>query len=128
MIDVNFNGDPGIYDQIRENLKDLNIGVLINAVDTNNGPAGYFHKISDNRNAFQKVLHCNVGTMINLCYIVLPNMIKNGKGVIINVSSIFASASSPFFTLYGASKVHKMKFNFIQSKADFFIYYISSTN
>lgn len=106
MIDVNFNGDPEMYDHIRENLKVLDIGVLVNAVDTNyNGSAGYFHEIADHRNAFQRLLHCNVESMINVCYIVLPNMIKNGKGVIINVSSIFASASSPYFTLYGASKV-----------------------
>lgn len=105
VIAVNFNGDPEIYNEIREHLKNLDIGVLVNAVDANNETAGYFHDISDNQTTFQRVLHCNVESMLNLCYIVLPNMIKNGKGIIINVSSIFASASSPFFTLYGASKV-----------------------
>ena len=51
------------------------------------------------------IINCNVMSMARLCYIVLPQMIRRQKGLILNIGSLAGAMSTPTFTIYGATKV-----------------------
>lgn len=46
-----------------------------------------------------------------MCKIVMPGMVKQKKGVVINISSTAAKIPSPLLTVYGASKAFVEKFS-----------------
>lgn len=96
---------PKIYDPIAEELEDLKIGVLVNNACASYENPEYFHEIRDGRTIFKQLIHCNMESVINMSYIVLPKMIKHQKGVILNIGTVFANAPSPLFAADGASKV-----------------------
>lgn len=95
-----------IFSEIEDELRDLNIGVLVNNVGLL--PSFIPCKFLDCAELDQtitKVINCNVKTMAKMCKIILPGMEKRGKGVIVNISSGVASIPFPLYTLYAASKV-----------------------
>lgn len=53
---------------------------------------------------FDKVFHTNLRSMIYLVKLVLPSMIKIGKGNIINISSLGSDIADLQYTFFGASK------------------------
>ncbi|MGL4331477.1 MAG: SDR family NAD(P)-dependent oxidoreductase [Bacteroidales bacterium] len=53
---------------------------------------------------FDKVFHTNLRSMIYLVKLVLPSMIKVGKGNIINISSVGSDIADLQYTFFGASK------------------------
>lgn len=53
---------------------------------------------------FDKVFHTNLRSMIYLVKLVLPSMIKIGKGNIINISSLGSDIADIQYTFFGASK------------------------
>lgn len=55
-------------------------------------------------NDWQKMMNVNVGSVFNCCKAVLPNMIKNKKGKIINISSMWGQVGASCEVHYSASK------------------------
>lgn len=53
---------------------------------------------------FDKIFHTNLRSMIYLSKLVLPSMIKHGKGNIINISSLGSDIADVQYTFFGASK------------------------
>ncbi|MGL5319041.1 MAG: SDR family NAD(P)-dependent oxidoreductase [Bacteroidales bacterium] len=53
---------------------------------------------------FDRVFHTNLRSMIYLAKLVLPSMIKVGKGSIINISSLGSDIADFQYTFFGASK------------------------
>ncbi|XP_045891619.1 testosterone 17-beta-dehydrogenase 3 [Micropterus dolomieu] len=101
-----------IFSEIEDELRDLNIGVLVNNVGLL--PSFIPCKFLDCAELDQtitKVINCNVKTMAKMCKIILPGMEKRGKGVIVNISSGVASIPFPLYTLYAASKVFVERFS-----------------
>ncbi|KAM6965624.1 17-beta-hydroxysteroid dehydrogenase type 3 [Aplochiton taeniatus] len=104
--------EDSMYGTIKEQLKGLNIGVLINNV----GIMPSYHPCKFLQTAhleqrITKVINCNVKAMVKMCQIVLPGMEKRGRGVIVNVSSGVACVPSPIYTMYCASKVFVERFS-----------------
>ncbi|XP_034152074.1 testosterone 17-beta-dehydrogenase 3 isoform X3 [Esox lucius] len=100
------------YEQIQEELKGLNIGVLVNNVGIL--PSHIPSKFLQIRNLTQRiteVINCNVKALVKMSQIVLPGMEKRGKGVIVNISSGVACVPSPMYTMYCASKVFVERFS-----------------
>ncbi|CAL8344989.1 unnamed protein product [Lota lota] len=94
-----------VYREIEDNLKYLEIGVLVNNVGIL--PSIIPRKFLKTRNINQtitNVINCNIRTMAQMCRICLPGMEKRGKGVIVTLSSGVATVPCPLYSLYSASK------------------------
>ncbi|XP_029572378.1 17-beta-hydroxysteroid dehydrogenase type 3 isoform X1 [Salmo trutta] len=121
--------EDDMYEHIEENLKGLNISVLVNNVgilpshipckflqtkdleQLPTNPESDDHAKLRRRQRITKVINCNVKALVKMCQIVLPGMEKRGKGVIVNISSGVASVPSPMYTMYCASKVFVERFS-----------------
>uniref|UniRef100_A0A3B4GBQ5 Hydroxysteroid 17-beta dehydrogenase 3 n=1 Tax=Pundamilia nyererei TaxID=303518 RepID=A0A3B4GBQ5_9CICH len=96
-----------IFSEIEEQLKDLNIGVLVNNVGTL--PCFIPYRFLEN-DELDKVIFCVYCCLIiYICLYVY--CIYRGKGMILNVSSGIASIPFPMYTLYAASKVFVERFS-----------------
>ncbi|KAM8760299.1 17-beta-hydroxysteroid dehydrogenase type 3 [Acanthopagrus schlegelii] len=104
--------EENVFSEIEDELKDLNIGVLVNNVGTLPSliPCKFL-EIPELDQTITKVINCNVKTMAKMCKIVLPGMNNRRKGVIVNISSGAASIPFPLYTLYTASKVFVERFS-----------------
>jgi hypothetical protein len=67
-----------------------------------------FHE--ENFLTYEVMLKVHNLALIKLCHIVLPNMVSNGKGTIINVSSLGAFAPLPLNAVYSPSKAFIISF------------------
>ncbi|XP_034451809.1 testosterone 17-beta-dehydrogenase 3 isoform X1 [Hippoglossus hippoglossus] len=95
-----------VFGEIKDQLEDLNIGVLINNVGMlPTFIPSKFLECADLDQTITKVINCNVKTMAKMCRIILPGMANRGKGLIVNISSGVACIPFPLYTLYAASKV-----------------------
>jgi len=92
------------YDVIKQALNGLEIGVLVNNVGISNDAPDYFDSYSGGEKFYKAMIDVNCSSMVEMTYIVLPQMLKRHKGAIINLSS--ATAFNPFalFAVYSASK------------------------
>src|SRR5437667_132990 len=54
--------------------------------------------------AIQRTLRTNFEGALALCHAVIPHMVKQGSGVIVNVSSVVGKRSVPLLAAYSASK------------------------
>ncbi|MGL4804866.1 MAG: SDR family NAD(P)-dependent oxidoreductase [Bacteroidales bacterium] len=59
---------------------------------------------------FDKIFHVNIRCMMYLSKLVLPSMIKQGKGVIINISGNSSDMADNLYTLYGTTKAGVQSF------------------
>lgn len=87
-----------------KNMPDLE--VLVN--NAGYGSEGYFHE--GKSSAELAKLQVSDSTAIKLCHAVIPNMIKAGKGIIINVSSISACFPVPGAAMYSATRAFLLSF------------------
>jgi short-subunit dehydrogenase len=86
--------------------KNLSVMVLVNNAGT--GSSGEFA-----RNELQHefgILQVNNSSMVALCHMFLPAMIKDGSGSIINIGSIASFFPSPYMAVYAASKAFVRSF------------------
>ncbi|KAM6931179.1 17-beta-hydroxysteroid dehydrogenase type 3 [Xenentodon cancila] len=104
--------NENVFSEIQEQLKDLNIGVLVNNVGILPSyiPCRFLESEELDK-TITNVINCNVKTMVKMCKIILPGMTNRGKGVIVNISSGIASIPFPLYTLYAASKVFVERFS-----------------
>ncbi|GFW72046.1 very-long-chain 3-oxoacyl-CoA reductase [Trichonephila clavipes] len=105
-ISVDFTNGPDIYKKIETELLELDggIGVLVNNVGMSYKYAEYFHAIPDGFNVIWDLINSNVTSCTMMMKIVMPMM--NGKGIIINVSSLMAIYPMPLLAVYSASKAY----------------------
>lgn len=101
-----------VFNEIEDQLRDLNIGVLVNNVGLlpNLIPCKFL-EYAELDQTITKVINCNIKTMAKMCRIILPGMENRRKGVILNISSGVASVPFPLYTLYAASKVFVERFS-----------------
>ncbi|KAJ6638291.1 Very-long-chain 3-oxoacyl-CoA reductase, partial [Pseudolycoriella hygida] len=111
VIAVNFTSGPEIYDQIKEQINGLEIGILVNNVGMFYPAPELFLEISERDNLIQDIIRCNVTSVPMMCSLVLPQMIERRRGLIINISSMAAHMPSPTITIYSASKAFVTKFS-----------------
>ncbi|GFQ92468.1 very-long-chain 3-oxoacyl-CoA reductase [Trichonephila clavata] len=103
-ISVDFTDGPDIYKKIETELLELDggIGVLVNNVGMSYKYAEYFHAIPDGFNVIWDLINSNITSCTMMMKIIMPMM--NGKGIIINVSSLMAIYPMPLLAVYSASK------------------------
>ncbi|MGB3291606.1 MAG: SDR family oxidoreductase [Phormidesmis sp.] len=76
------------------------LDVLVNNAGVN--LPGIFHEVADD--VIDRTLNVNVKGTIYASRAAIPHMLKQGKGSIVNVSSVNGLVSEPFLTIYSASK------------------------
>jgi NAD(P)-dependent dehydrogenase (short-subunit alcohol dehydrogenase family) len=76
------------------------VDVLVNNAGVN--IPGLLHEVSDE--VIDKTLNVNVKGAIYGCRAVLPFMLEQGAGSIVNISSVNGLVSEPFLSVYSASK------------------------
>ncbi|KAI8520742.1 hypothetical protein Bbelb_004960 [Branchiostoma belcheri] len=103
-------GSTEIYDNIKHQLEGLDIACLVNNVGmTPFSIPDFFLNCGDE--VYEKTVHCNVNSMIMMTKIVLPGMVKRKTGVIINLSSILATAPAPLMAVYAGTKAFALQFS-----------------
>ena len=114
--------DNSIYPIIRDEIRGLDIGVVINNVGMSYEYPESFDKVEDNEKFLTQMIRCNVDSVANITQMVLPgefhlflatsfvffiiilDMIKKHRGLIINVSSISGRRPTPLLALYSGTK------------------------
>jgi 17beta-estradiol 17-dehydrogenase / very-long-chain 3-oxoacyl-CoA reductase len=71
----------------------------------------FFHETPNSRSRFDKLLHCNMTSVVQMTRLVLPQMIQRRKGLIVNISSMTSLIPAPLNSLYAASKAFVVKFS-----------------
>ncbi|CAG0904645.1 unnamed protein product [Darwinula stevensoni] len=103
MIPADFT-ELDIYDGIKEKVAGRDIGVLVNNVGMASDPQPFLD-VPEGEKTFQDMLLVNNMSMVRMTHMILPGMVKKGKGVVINVSSVAGISPVPFMTTYSATKV-----------------------
>jgi len=92
------------YAKLEEQLKKLDIGVLVNNVGMGYGYPEYFHKFPGGKDEIQKLIQVNCTSGAMLTHMVLPAMVEKHKGAIVNISSASGLFVAPLISLYSGSK------------------------
>lgn len=74
-------------------------------------PEFFLNIAQDHPNLCDNLIKCNIISVNKMCEIVMPDMVKRKKGVVINISSTSAIVPSPLLTVYAATKAYVDKFS-----------------
>jgi len=95
--------DPAIWNPIRSSIQSLDrIGLLVNNVGINYGYPTNF--VDSTPELDDSIVQVNIKVLTTLTRLVLPEMIKNKRGVIINLSSFAGRIPSPMLAVYSGTK------------------------
>jgi len=111
IVDIDFTGDEDIFERISKETGGLNVGVLVNNVGMSYDHPEYFLDIEDGGNKCKALIDCNIRSMIEMTRAVLPGMVNRGRGAVINLSSLSATAPCPLLAVYAASKAFVIQFS-----------------
>ncbi|CAG8485389.1 6432_t:CDS:2 [Funneliformis caledonium] len=95
-------GDKKDYENLKEIIEKLNVGVLINNVATNHEIPTPF--ILETDEIINNIAEVNIAGFLRITKIVLPRMISSNRGLIINVGSFSGMVPTPYLSVYSASK------------------------
>lgn len=114
VIPVDFTEGQSVYPTLSDQLKNLDIGVLVNNVGISHKFAQFFLEASSER--LREILELNCQTTVQMTHLILPAMVAKGRGAIINISSFVANSPAPFIGVYAATKIFVNYFSAALSK------------
>lgn len=82
--------------------KNGRIDILVNNAGVNGKPGYLLHEFDEN--LFRTVIDINLLAMMRLSKLVIPHMLKQGKGSIVNTCSLAGMSAVPCSPIYSASK------------------------
>ncbi|GJQ70173.1 hypothetical protein Trydic_g22633 [Trypoxylus dichotomus] len=100
-------GAPAI-NQIREEIRNFEIGILVNNVGTQYSYPMCVGEVPEEQ--LWDIINVNVGAVTMMTRMLVEVMKKRGKGAIVNVSSGSELQPLPLMTVYAASKVYVRNF------------------
>ncbi|KAM8945931.1 inactive hydroxysteroid dehydrogenase-like protein 1 [Pelodytes ibericus] len=128
---ADFNKGREVYPVIKDGLKHVDVGILVNNAGVFYDYPQCFAELPEAK--VWEIINVNIAAASMMMRIVLPGMVQRKKGAIINISSSASCLLGPQVTLYGASKAFLDYFSralhyeyaskgiFIQSVIPFFV-------
>ncbi|XP_071955285.1 inactive hydroxysteroid dehydrogenase-like protein 1 [Antedon mediterranea] len=102
-VTADFSQGRAIYTMIEQEIKDKEIGILVNNVGVMYYPEN-LHEMNMDR-IFQ-LINVNVTAATVMSRIVLPQMVERGSGAIVNLSAATSIRPSPQLAVYTATKTY----------------------
>uniref|UniRef100_A0A0P4VWG9 Uncharacterized protein n=1 Tax=Scylla olivacea TaxID=85551 RepID=A0A0P4VWG9_SCYOL len=103
VIQADFSAGRPIYEDIAKGLQGKEIGILVNNVGVLLSEPQEFGDVSE-KDIWSHV-NVNVASVPAMTKLVLPGMLRRGRGAIVNVSSISSLFPIPMIGIYSATKV-----------------------
>ncbi|XP_050526565.1 very-long-chain 3-oxoacyl-CoA reductase-B-like isoform X2 [Daktulosphaira vitifoliae] len=103
--------ESSLYPRLSKELDGMDIGILINNAGQCYSHPEYFLNFKDDDPTFKNIIRCNIISIVNMCRIVMPAMVKKRRGIIMNIGSLSSPCPSPLLTVYGSSKTFVQKFS-----------------
>lgn len=100
-----FLGDMGNYDVAKELFSEIK--KLYGSIDVlvNNAGISYIGLLTEmTPSDWERVIRTNLTSVFNCCSLAIPDMIKNKRGKIINISSVWGNVGSSCEVAYSTSK------------------------
>lgn len=101
--------EAGECGRLVENL--ANQGVLPDLLVNNAGLGDYGEFVSAEWPKLEAMLRLNVEALTHLSHLLVPSMVRNGSGAVINVSSLASLLPIPDFAVYAATKAYVTSFS-----------------
>ncbi|XP_041366286.1 very-long-chain 3-oxoacyl-CoA reductase-like [Gigantopelta aegis] len=105
-IAADFTDCSKIYDKIRDAIKGLEIGTLVNNVGMALPYPEYFVELPDRDQILQNMIHVNMSSVTMMTSLILPDMVQRRRGYVINIASGAAEQPLPLFNIYSATKIY----------------------
>ncbi|XP_045135817.1 inactive hydroxysteroid dehydrogenase-like protein 1 [Portunus trituberculatus] len=102
VIQADFSGGRPIYEDIAKGLQGKEIGILVNNVGVLLSEPMEFGDVSE-KDIWSHV-NVNVASVPAMTKLVLPGMLKRGRGAIVNLSSTASTVPVPLSGIYSATK------------------------
>jgi 17beta-estradiol 17-dehydrogenase / very-long-chain 3-oxoacyl-CoA reductase len=102
-VPVDFTGGPEIYDSLRVQLSELEIGVLVNNVGVSHNLPHFFAEIADEQE-LRTIINVNCHSVTFMSKMLLGQMVERKRGIIINISSASGVFPTPLLAVYSGTK------------------------
>ncbi|XP_075876587.1 hydroxysteroid (20-beta) dehydrogenase 2 [Nelusetta ayraudi] len=105
-IQADFTDGNSIYPAIAQGLQGLEIGILVNNVGMMYSEnVSYFLEVPNAEQKITQIVNCNMLSVPQMTRLVLPHMVKRGRGLVVNISSATGNHPQPLLSLYSATKI-----------------------
>ncbi|EAU91530.1 ketoreductase [Coprinopsis cinerea okayama7 len=97
------------YTALGEVLTGLDVGVLVNNVGKSHNMPAYL--VDTPRDEMRDIVEINVNATLRVTYAILPGMVKNKRGLILNIGSFAGAIPSPMLATYSGTKAFLSTFS-----------------
>ncbi|KAL2739369.1 inactive hydroxysteroid dehydrogenase-like protein 1 [Vespula maculifrons] len=109
IIEADFSKGKPIFEKIKSELENIQIGILVNNVGKQYSYPMYLHEVPEDE--LWDIMTVNVGAATMMTRLIIEQMKKHKKGAIVNISSGSEHQPLPLMTVYAATKAYLKSFS-----------------